>query len=87
MPRLPFGGRAPLRKEATLMRERPKLIVGSSDKGDALYYICSRCSQGFPIPDIQPPREAVRQLFQSFRKHLDREHPDPASTHLSSSAG
>ena len=69
-----------------IMDERPKLVVGNSDQGEPVYYVCSRCFQGFPFPDIQPPREAVRELFQRFRKHLDQEHPDPAANSLATSA-
>ena len=68
------------------MTEKPKLIVGSAGRGEPIYYICSYCLRGFPLPDIQPPRAAVKELYNCFREHIEHEHPEAAEGPIPASA-
>jgi hypothetical protein len=54
--------------------ETPRLVVSKTQKGEPVYYVCSRCLQGFPMPDIQPPKGAVQELCRRFQEHVLREY-------------
>ena len=63
--------------EKTTMEAKPKLIVGGSDSPLPLHYLCSYCLRPFYLPGNQPPKEAVAELLQGFREHVEREHRSP----------
>ena len=81
-----FCGAAPPATERAAIAEKPKLIVSNSNKGEPIYYTCSRCLRGFPFPDHTSPKEAVRELYQRFREHVEKEHADPVNGPIIASA-
>jgi len=58
------------------MARKPQLIVGVSGEHEAINYMCSCCSRAFPLPEDQSPKEAVANLYQSFRDHVELEHSE-----------
>jgi hypothetical protein len=71
-----IGDGGPAQQEGTTTAERPRLLVSRSSEGEPIYYMCSYCLRGFPLPDIQPQKEAARELYRSFREHVERKHPE-----------
>jgi DNA-binding NarL/FixJ family response regulator len=67
---------APAQQEGTTTAERPRLLVSRSSEGEPIYYMCSYCLRGFLLPDIQPQKEAAKELYRSFREHVERKHPE-----------
>jgi len=68
------------------MTEKPKLMISNSGRGEPIYYICSYCLRGFPLPESQPPKQAVKELYDCFRKHVEHEHPEAADGPIAASA-
>ena len=64
------------------LSKKPKLIISNAGKGQPIYYMCSNCLREFPLPEDQPPKDAVRELFTSFKEHVEQIHPEPSSARL-----
>jgi len=71
-----FSNGGPSHPEGTTTTEKPKLLVSRSSKGEPIYYMCSCCLRGFPLPDVQPPKQAMRELYRAFRQHVAQKHPE-----------
>jgi hypothetical protein len=58
------------------MDEKPKLRMSRWVKGEAMAYECSLCGQTFLLPEDQPPKEGVAEVWAAFNDHVRNEHPD-----------
>jgi len=73
-PRMHHGGASPAQPERTPLARKPQLIVDNSGNHALLDYRCSHCLRTFPLPESQPPKEAVAEVFGRFRRHVEQEH-------------
>jgi len=67
------------RQERNSMAKKPQLIIDSPGNHQSVFYRCSHCWHEFPLPDDQPPKQAVRELMGRFREHVAKEHADIAA--------
>lgn len=56
--------------------ERPRLAITGGKPGEPLAYVCSHCGQPFPLPETKTPKEAVAELWNAFRVHVQEKHAD-----------
>jgi hypothetical protein len=48
-------------------------VLGS---GEAMAYACSLCGQTFLLPEDQPPKERVAEVWAAFNDHVRQDHPE-----------
>ena len=82
----PLGPKAPSPKVRANLSQRPRLLPSGSDRGESVFYACSCCLQRFSLADDQPPKQAVKELYQYFREHVEQEHPEPAAGPITATA-
>ncbi len=85
--RTEFSAAALSRQDGPIAAEKPKLLVTSSSQGEPIYYMCSCCLRGFPLADNQHPKQAMKDLYEAFRKHVEEVHPDVAPSIYSDLGG
>jgi hypothetical protein len=65
--------------EARGLKERARLIVRASVKGEPMVYRCSLCDQAFPLGEDGTAKESVTKLRSAFRDHVREYHPENVS--------
>lgn len=61
------------------MNEKPQLIMSRWVKGEPMTYECSLCGQTFLLPEDQPPKEGMAEVWAAFSEHVRKEHPEGAA--------
>ena len=60
--------------QITQMNEKAHLVIKSQEGGEPIGYQCSLCDQMFILPEDRTPKEAVAELWDVFKKHVQEDH-------------
>ncbi len=56
------------------------MIVSPATSDGPFFYKCSLCEQQFLLPEDRTPKEAVAELWATFKEHVREEHPEDAGS-------
>lgn len=56
------------------------IVVSPATSHGPFFYKCSLCEQRFLLPEDRTPKEAVEELWATFKEHVREEHPEDAGS-------
>jgi hypothetical protein len=62
------------------MNEKIHLIIKPQEGGAPIAYQCSSCGRSFILPDTGTPKVAATELWNTFKKHVQKDHPEIAES-------